>query len=81
LAELLAEHDQFGLALLSPAERQRQFDARAALYTYLGWLYTRRKAQGLDPKYDPELAVLGAYRLLAGALADAATEAVDGSGG
>jgi hypothetical protein len=74
LIELFDAHDRAGLAQLSREERREQLQARAALYRYTGWLYTQLKRGGLDPKYDPELAILGVYRNLTGALGDAAVE-------
>ena len=76
LIGLFDAYDRPGLARLSPQERKEQLDARAAVYRYTGQLYHRIKhEQGLDPKYDPELAILGVYRDILGALGDAAVEA------
>lgn len=74
LIELFNKHDRAGLAKLSRQERREQLQARAALYRYTGWLYTELKRSGLNPKYDPELAIVGIYRNLTGALGDAAVE-------
>ncbi|MGH3680153.1 MAG: hypothetical protein ACRDT2_07865 [Natronosporangium sp.] len=74
LIELFDAHDRAGLARLSREERAEQLQARAAIYQYTGWLYTQLKRRWLDPKYDPELAILGVYRNLTGALGDAVVE-------
>lgn len=74
LIESFDAHDRIGLAQLSREERAEQLQARAAIYRYTGWLYAQVKRRGLDPKYDPELAILGVYRNLTGALGDAAVE-------
>ncbi|RJQ74215.1 hypothetical protein D5S17_23390 [Pseudonocardiaceae bacterium YIM PH 21723] len=72
LGEAFIEFDQAELDRLTEAEREGQYELRAALYDYVDTIWERAKEAGKNPATDPKWDCVAGMRDLLAGLRDSA---------